>query len=251
MLMNPVISRKPAIAEDTGYSITLQQSLDMTQGWQQQYPDAVRSFMYGRRVFEQLLNVPGCESIRIFNGINQENKQALIFVAVNDKGGNILSYFLSNEEGLFKAEAPILDGGIPCPPICPADPFAVYPQPVIKSRKSTGFPEVSGIGTFISLNEARQMIHTWQHQQPEGVKSVLFGRHAFDAMLTTPDCDGVCVFNALDEQQSHSFILLAVNRCAQSLHAIIEGEEAGPGPIGGGRPCPPSSQDAAQDLSDL
>ena len=56
-------------------------------------------------------------------GINEEQRQALVFVPVNVKGSNILQYSVITAEGMRITAAPLADGGLPCPPLCPAWTF--------------------------------------------------------------------------------------------------------------------------------
>jgi len=110
---------EPLNLEKAGAAITREEAQKMISAWQIQEPDAVFSFLYGRDIFDTMLSVPGCAGIRIFNGINQEQRQALVFVAVNAKGSNILQHSVITAEGMRITAAPLADGGIPCPPFCP------------------------------------------------------------------------------------------------------------------------------------
>ncbi|HEY1202865.1 MAG TPA: hypothetical protein VGE79_17900 [Niastella sp.] len=111
---------EPLNLEKAGAAITRKEAQQMISAWQIQEPDAVFSFLYGRDIFDSMLSVPGCAGIRIFNGINEEQRQALVFVAVDVKGSNILQYNVITAEGMRITAAPLADGGIPCPPLCPA-----------------------------------------------------------------------------------------------------------------------------------
>lgn len=110
---------EPLNLERAGEEISRKEAQEMISAWQIQEPDAVFSFLYGRDIFDKMLSVPGCAGIRIFNGINDEYRQALVFVAVNAKGTNILQYSVSSPEGVQIMAAPLADGGLPCPPSCP------------------------------------------------------------------------------------------------------------------------------------
>lgn len=110
---------EPLNLEKAGEAISRKEAREMISAWQIQEPDAVFSFLYGRDIFDTMLSVPGCKGIRIFNGINDEQRQALIFVAVDASGCNILQYSIATSGGMRITAAPLADGGRPCPPYCP------------------------------------------------------------------------------------------------------------------------------------
>jgi len=110
---------EPLNLEKAGEAITRKEAQELISAWQIQEPDAVFSFLYGRDIFDTMLSVPGCAGIRVFNGINEEHRQALVFVAVDVKGSNILQYTVTTSGGMQITAAPLADGGIPCPPLCP------------------------------------------------------------------------------------------------------------------------------------
>ncbi|MFL5744925.1 MAG: hypothetical protein ACJ751_09690, partial [Niastella sp.] len=102
-----------------GALISLEKAKEMIESWQNQEPEAVKSILYGRNIFEQLMQVPGCVGIRVFNGLNDDGQQAFVFVPVGERNQNILNYSVYKENGMVVVEAPIADGGLPCPTYCP------------------------------------------------------------------------------------------------------------------------------------
>jgi hypothetical protein len=98
----------------------------MISAWQNEEPEAIRSWLYGREVIDAVLAVPGCAGIRVFNGINDKGVHALVFTAVDAAGGNILQYKINTPDGLQVVNAPLADAGLPCPASCPDSPDLGY-----------------------------------------------------------------------------------------------------------------------------
>ena len=209
-----------------GAFISRKQSQEMIEAWQSQEPDAIRSFLYGRKVFDQLLSVPGCAGIRVFNGINAENRQALVFAAINEKGDNILEYYVNNGNGLEKVIAPLADQGVPCPQYCTGkgksdgvnDLPSEFEEEEYLDMKIRRIPEnISDLGAIISLKLATEMIETWQQQEPEAVRSIIYGRHIFDALLAVPGCEGIKVFNAINDKNMQAFVFVAAGKNGENI----------------------------------
>jgi hypothetical protein len=217
MLMNQTSSLRLKDLTKVGGFISRKQSQEMIETWQQQEPDAIRSFLYGRKVFEQLLSVPGCAGIRVFNGINAENRQALVFAAMNEKGDNILEYYINTNAGLEKVIAPLADQGVPCPEFCSKPkprPNEEFEEAEYLDMKARRFPEnlsISEVGAIISLKQAQEMIETWQQQEPDAVRSIMYGRHIFDELLSVPGCEGIKVFNAINATNMQAFVFVAAD----------------------------------------
>jgi hypothetical protein len=197
-----------------GSLISLETAKEMIEAWQNQEPEAVKSFLYGRKIFEQLLQVPGCVGIRVFNGLNDNGRQALVFVPVGEKNQNILNYSITTPEGIVVTEAPIADGGLQCPTYCPA-PATDIESPGWETyivAKQNGVPtKIADLGELISRKKAAKMVEDWQREEPEAVRSILYGREIFDQLLAVPGCEGVRVFNAYNDKGMQAFVLVAVD----------------------------------------
>jgi hypothetical protein len=197
-----------------GTLLSLEKAKEMIEAWQNQEPEAVKSFLYGRKVFEQLLQVPGCVGIRVFNGLNDNGHQALVFVPVGERNQNILNYSITTPEGIVVTEAPIADGGLPCPASCPA-PATDIESPGWERyivAKQNGVPtKIADVGELISRKKATKMVEDWQREEPEAVKSILYGRDIFDQLLAVPGCEGLRVFNAYDDMAAHTFVFVGVD----------------------------------------
>ncbi|WP_160711094.1 hypothetical protein [Chitinophaga solisilvae] len=254
MLTNPQPVARYKDLVHAGTFISPSHARHMIEAWQSANPDAVRSILYGRNVFDNLLQTPGCAGIRIFNGINADNIQALVFVPFNEQGDNILEYLAQAPYGLIKMNAPIFDEGIPCPPFCPSDPPFAQRSPEEKATMRQRYPaSIRETGSVISRREAQEMIEAWQQQEPDGVRSIMYGRHIFDALLRIPGCEGIRIFNAADHDQQQTFLLLASDSRGEHIlqynHDIRL--QTPPEPIGsGGAPCPGICGSAGDGLPD-
>jgi hypothetical protein len=73
---------------------------------------------FNRSAIDRLLALPGCVGIRIYTGMDEEDKLHSILVGVNDKGEDLIIPSTTTsltEEG----EGEVVEDGIRCPPNCP------------------------------------------------------------------------------------------------------------------------------------
>ncbi|MFL5748149.1 MAG: hypothetical protein ACJ751_25980 [Niastella sp.] len=247
--------RKTALKEirTIGSLISLETAKEMIEAWQNQEPEAVKSFLYGRKVFEQLLQVPGCVAIRVFNGLDDNSQQALVFVPVGEKNQNILNYSITTPEGIVVREAPIADGGLPCPTYCPA-PATDIESPSWETyivAKKNGVPtKIADVGELISRKKATELVENWQGKEPEAVRSILYGREIFDQLLAVPGCEGIRVFNAYTDNNTQTFVFVAVDARNNNIREYKRGDdEIVKAPIAdGGLPCPSNCPNLDSDM---
>lgn len=194
---------------NTGTYIKPQQAQNIIAAWQSQYPRAIFSFLYGRHIFDKIFAAPTCAGIRIFNGINDEGKQALVFIGTDAAEKHIFSYELQTAEGSILVDTPIGDLGLPCPPECPLirdiSVGYLWKQPGDNSL------DLTQAGGNISRQKAHEMISNWQNQMPDSIYSFLFGREMFEALLAVPDCAGIVVFNGLNQENRQTLVILPVD----------------------------------------
>ena len=227
-----------------GSLISLEKAKEMIEAWQNQEPEAVKSFLYGRNIFEQLLQVPGCVGIRVFNGLDDNGQQSLVFVPVGERNQNILNYSVTNAEGIVVVEAPIADGGLKCPTYCPA-PAADIESPdwetYIVDKQDGVTRKIADLGELISRKKATAMVEKWQREEPQAVKSILYGREIFDQLLAVPGCEGIRVFNAYNDIATHTFVFVAVdsrNNNIREYKNMGDGERMIAPIADSGLPCP-------------
>lgn len=87
--------------------------------WVKKYKDkhttSTNSITYDASMFQEILGVPGCVSVRIHFAENDSNVNCLVLVAV-DKNGNAI---LSPTSTAASAVDYVWDDGQTCPPDCP------------------------------------------------------------------------------------------------------------------------------------
>jgi hypothetical protein len=87
---------------------------------------------FDRSAIDVLLQLPGCVSLRIYFGMEEDEKISLVIVGVDAEGKDILTpiSLSSSNLSLASAEAstdsetltdPIVENGTKCPPVCPVD----------------------------------------------------------------------------------------------------------------------------------
>lgn len=188
-----------------GALITSTEAHEMIENYHHQVPDGVGSFLYGRGLFAKLLSVPGCEGIRIVNAM-YEGFHSLVLVAVNNHNQNILEYKISTPEGLITVNAPLAGKGA-LSPYCN----------IRETSRLVAEGAVNEAGTFITRPAAFDMIKTYQEQLPGTIKSNLYGREVYETLLTIAGCEGIRIFNGINKEGDHKFILVPVD----ALHHVI------------------------------
>lgn len=90
-----------------GGEISLEEAASWTANYRGRAKSAevARSHFFGREILERMLAQDTCVGIRMYHGLNKENKKELILVGVNADGNDL-------EEGI------IADRSSVCPPDC-------------------------------------------------------------------------------------------------------------------------------------
>lgn len=95
------------INQNTGEEITLAEATDFTHSFQEENPNAVKSFFVGANKLNLILEQKGCIGVRIYNGYDaDQNKVNLVLVGVDKTGEDV-------------ANGIILEELVICPPNCP------------------------------------------------------------------------------------------------------------------------------------
>jgi hypothetical protein len=183
-----------------GKAITKETASDWTTRFAQANPKAVRGHFYGVTVLREILRTDGLAGIFIFNALDNNGNNHLVFKAA-DKNGEVIA------GGSF-------DDGITCPPTCPP---------------KNG---VAGIGSRIEDGIAQQMIENFQKNNPGKVFSTLYGKTVFEKILNQPKVEGIYFSNGLDEKGVEHMVLAGVDKDG----AAVEGG----GPYNDGTACPPT-----------
>lgn len=103
------------IDRNTGETITQVEAVNYTHSFQNDNPNAIKSFFVGSEKLESILRQEGCIGVRIYNGYDTEaNKENRVLVGVDASGEDI-------SEGIIVEELS------PCPSSCPKS------SPLIKS----------------------------------------------------------------------------------------------------------------------
>lgn len=97
-----------------GKKISKKQAIDWVKKFKAQNPKSTNSVSYDASIVQELLNIPGCVTVRIHLAEDDEKATTLVLVAV-DKDGNAI---LPPDDVTAVQSAFILEDGAKCPPIC-------------------------------------------------------------------------------------------------------------------------------------
>src|SRR5260221_14758968 len=98
-----------------GKKISKKQAIDWVKKYKSKHGNSTNSILYDASFIQDLLNIPGCVSVRIHFAENDNGTNCMVLVAVDSSGNAILPPTdTSTTDSPF-----ILDDGTPCPPVCP------------------------------------------------------------------------------------------------------------------------------------
>ena len=94
-----------------GEYISLGEGATLTANFRQTHHNGIQSHLFGYEKLQGLMAQPGAMALRIYYGKDADNNRALVIVATDASGNDILD-----------ASAPmILDRAVACPPNCSSD----------------------------------------------------------------------------------------------------------------------------------
>lgn len=103
------------INKDTGTVITLDEAINYTHTFQENTPDAIKSFFVGIDKINRILEQDDCIGIRIYNGKDEvTGKNNLVLVGVDKNGEDI-------------TQGVILERLLTCPFHCPKNSVLIKP----------------------------------------------------------------------------------------------------------------------------
>lgn len=103
------------IDNNTGTVITVDDAVNYTHTFQENNPDAIKSFFVGINKVNRVLGQDDCIGIRIYNGYDtQTGKNNLVLVGVDKDGEDITA-------------GVIIEYLIPCPKDCPKNSVLIKP----------------------------------------------------------------------------------------------------------------------------
>jgi hypothetical protein len=109
------------------HSISLDQAKKMTGHFRKEREKVIKPEFKGKKMlptcetferegFDKLLQQPGCVSVRIYLGMDEEKQVKIIIVGVNEQGEDILPNLTEKSTSDYGV---ILEEGARCPDLCP------------------------------------------------------------------------------------------------------------------------------------
>jgi hypothetical protein len=100
--------------ESVGEDVGLELGDQFVANFQTTFPNEAPGFLIGKKIITQILNQPGCEGLKVYNAINEFGQKTLVYVGIDNKGGNILEITtVSNGGALGKSKAIVGDRSRP------------------------------------------------------------------------------------------------------------------------------------------
>ncbi|HTH55833.1 MAG TPA: hypothetical protein VL728_07280 [Cyclobacteriaceae bacterium] len=99
-----------------GKKISKKDAIVWVKKYKSKHSNSTNSIQYDASIIQELLNIPGCVSVRIHFAENNNGTNCMVLVAVDANGNAILPPSdTSTTDAAF-----ILDDGVTCPPVCPS-----------------------------------------------------------------------------------------------------------------------------------
>jgi hypothetical protein len=102
--------------ENVGTAITGADGRRWIANYLNKNPEAIRSHYFGSKAFMRILGQPNVVGISLTYAINDEGKQQLILIGVDNQGNLVMP---SASTSLLKGEAEMVDASWVCPTVCP------------------------------------------------------------------------------------------------------------------------------------
>src|SRR4029077_16342201 len=84
---------------DVGEAISHELATKMVKNFHDARPEDQLSYNIGKNIIEKIFAQPGCVGIRIFNAIDENGRQTLVYVGIDAKGNNIIEYPVVDSNG--------------------------------------------------------------------------------------------------------------------------------------------------------
>lgn len=96
-----------------GKKISKKDAIEMVKKFKANHSKSTQSVLYDASLIQELLNIPGCVSLRIHLAEDAKNTTTFVLVAVDKDGNAILPLDAPTPQAF------VVNDGIQCPPICP------------------------------------------------------------------------------------------------------------------------------------
>jgi len=99
---------------EVGEAIDHDLAAKMVKDFQDAYPNHQECFSIGREIIEKILAQPGCQGLRLYNGMDEDGNVSLVYVGADSKGNPIREFTVVQPEGkLERVNGIVADLSIP------------------------------------------------------------------------------------------------------------------------------------------
>jgi hypothetical protein len=105
-------------------------------------------------------------------------------------------------------------------------------------------PLSKDMGKEIPVTQGKEWIKRYQDQNPDSLKAVFYGSNILDALLMQKDCVGIRIYNAIADDGSSTFVLVAAKENGNNIW-LSKSEDSTPDGIVAefGSSCPSNCAD--------
>jgi uncharacterized protein YpmB len=163
-----------------GSAITAREGVAWISNYKNQYGNE-HGIYYGKSVLKTLLNRSDVEGIYILRGLDNSDREVLVFKAA-DKDGLLIHDAVTVGNGFHQATKGIAE-----------------------------------IGSAISDDEASEMIGKFQSLYKERTPIYLYGKKGFETILNQEGAEGIHFINGLDEKGEEHLIFVGADKKGESM----------------------------------
>lgn len=173
---------------EAGSEITLEEATRWTTKFRKLHSQETQAMYFDQSVYNALLEQNGVDGIRIYNAINEDNKQVLVLAGATASGDVLGKVF---------------DKGVFCPPNCSVGVLAG-----IEGSTST---VPASAGSEITMAEAVSWTAVYREQNPNRLRAEYFSKSVIEDLLTQNGCLGIRIYKAIDDDNQECLVLVGVN----------------------------------------
>jgi hypothetical protein len=176
---------------EAGKIISSAQAVAWTHRYQEAHPNDTWGGLFDAGIYKQLLGQDGCQGLRIYNAINEEEKNAFVLVGVDAAGSDLTS-------------GKVADLSTPCPPM-------TYNSILVSAMPTQILPPSGPAGGIISLELATRMTHQYQERYPGTPQDFYYSAGFFHKLLEQEGCTGLRIYRAINDEDKECMVIVGVN----------------------------------------
>ncbi len=177
-------------------TLSLQTASKQTRAFRQTFPEATKAFYFGRHAIETLLSQPDVAGIRYYHGLDAEQNEHMVLIAVDALGNDM-------------TDGDIFQRGFPCPPWC-ADYNALNSASVLAMKRKKADRAFTGMEDHsFTLAQAADLTSRFQAARNGRMAGGVLNKDEIERTLAQKNAVGIRFYNTLDDNGNQGMLIVA------------------------------------------